>query len=788
MKRSLLVAIFACMAGSCGKSSVQIGARANSESGVSFKGCNANNPKNASLDSDCDGLSDEEEFKSFTVSGKQTEPCKADSDGDGILDGVEKGRTVSVDASCAFVGDADPSTETNPTEADTDGDGLPDGSEDKNQNGKVDEAEASPLAIDSDCDGIADTVEVAGTLGCSTDPTVADSDGDGLTDGLEQGVTASPGAGCQYPEETFDVEPQSKTQACASDSDGDGLPDGSEDFNLNGRIDQGEFDPNYAQAGTQTAVLACAKDNFKPITFQKNAYADAQQALVPSYQEVSTLKDNLGKEVGLAFFDSTHQIGGVVLSAVPTTTDASAEETVLRARMSTLGPLSGSVVQNFTTWDGYTSSLRANYRQEASSDLKSHLNSMAQALAATPLTGMLSGASATTGPFRIQMELVRRSNKRLMIVLAITHESDATGQKQILRDDVAGGSALAQFADTTGVMCELFEPPYNPKVDFVWVVDNSGSMQNYQNAVAQVGHLFSDKLGNAGIDWRVAGISTDGKDSTVFVNSIDTTFFTKFGTNGSGSEKSLFWAQAKVQSMLPRTAGSDAHIRPDAALHLILLGDADDQSADSPAVYTSFFQNYDGSGAAAVVHGIVCPEGQLCEETQMNPRSNLTVIRNTGGINGDINAAAQPNDPATASTLDAILNVAIAGTGHTLMKAPISSTIKVSMEPDSTLGPCNTVDVPRDRSNGFDFDAATRKLFFFGNCRPNAPGKHVAVSYRYWIEKSPNPDGDACNNQCSELMQCAGDPGQCVCLPDCGGCPSSLTCDAATCVCKSSMN
>lgn len=95
-------------------------------------------------------------------------------------------------------------TGTNPLDADTDDDGLADGVEDANANGIVDAGETSPINPDTDGDGVADGVERGITtpvadpdctgplLGTNpalflpdadpastTDPTLADTDGDG---------------------------------------------------------------------------------------------------------------------------------------------------------------------------------------------------------------------------------------------------------------------------------------------------------------------------------------------------------------------------------------------------------------------------------------------------------------------------------------------------------------------------------------------------------------------------------------------------------------------------------
>ncbi|XXF79059.1 adventurous gliding motility lipoprotein CglD [Myxococcaceae bacterium GXIMD 01537] len=190
-----------------------------------------NNPNNATLDSDCDGLTDDEEFTSvYGVEKLKTDPSKRDTDGDGIRDGVEVGRTSTVNTNCTFFPDADPSSRTSPVNADTDGDGIPDGLEDVNRNGKREPNETDPSTSDSDGDGLADGVEDKNRNGVvspgETDPRKRDTDGDGISDGTEVNVT--------------------KTDPLKPDTDGDGCTDGAEDKNFNGVKDSGESDPKVA--------------------------------------------------------------------------------------------------------------------------------------------------------------------------------------------------------------------------------------------------------------------------------------------------------------------------------------------------------------------------------------------------------------------------------------------------------------------------------------------------------------------------------------------------------------
>lgn len=755
------------------------------DGGTIVTGCSPANTDNATRDSDCDGLSDGEEYNTSYADNAKTDPCNADSDSDGINDGLEMGRTSSLNTTCGFVGDADPFSKSDPTVADTDGDGLSDSQEDLNKNGRVEPGESDPLRKDSDCDGLFDAEELNATYGCKTDPLKIDTDGDGIRDGVEAGLSA-PGADptlCAYAASTFDADTTTTTSACSADSDGDGIMDGAEDLDQNGRVDTGELDPNLASDGTGPAQHACSSANLRPINFHSNGSSDVQVALVPTFTEVSKLVDSSSIERGLIFYDAANQIGGLVLSKGPAGASATDEETDARSRLNGAGTISGAITQTFTTWDGFGSAVRATYDQSSNGDLKAQLNALAQAFLGQSTTGLLPGAAGVTGPFTIQAEYVWRTSTRAVVLLAITPTSAFTGARLFQMDDVGGGSALAQFGDFSGTQCEVFTTQGNATVDFIFVVDNSGSMSTYQTAVGNVGNLFATKLGNAGLDWRVAAIATDGASSRPFGTTVDTAYLTSFGTSGGSTERQLQYGRSKVQAMLPKAANSPSAIRTSADLHLILLGDADDQSSASAATYSTFFGDYDSAGSKAVVHGIVCPQGQGCGETQANPRKNLAVIAATGGVLGDINSAQPVGNPQISATLDAILSAAIAGTGKQLQKPPISATIKIAIEAGGTVGTCNTSDVPRDRTNGFDFDSATRRVVFFGACRPAGPGKKVAVSYKFWNDGSPDPGGDPCGNKCVAPFVCNPATGQCICPSDCGGCPSNQTCEPVSCSC-----
>jgi len=128
------------------------------------------------------------------------------------------------------------------TFGDRDGDGVNDAQE------VIDGTD--PDDADSDDDGVSDGEEKS----VGTNPLNPDTDGDGIQDGTELGKTepiaggTSPGgtpfAGTDGNVFVPDADPSTTTDPNVVDTDGGSVSDGIEDTNHNGRIDDGERDPN----------------------------------------------------------------------------------------------------------------------------------------------------------------------------------------------------------------------------------------------------------------------------------------------------------------------------------------------------------------------------------------------------------------------------------------------------------------------------------------------------------------------------------------------------------------
>ncbi|MGC4116474.1 MAG: adventurous gliding motility lipoprotein CglD [Myxococcales bacterium] len=726
-------------------------------------------------DSDCDGLSDADE----TLRG--TNPSKADTDGDGLLDGQEVGVTTNPDtANCkSFVADSDPASRTDPLRMDSDCDGLLDGAEDKSHNGKRDSGES--------------------------DPNKRDTDGDGLTDGVESGVGTNPDP-TNCPAVVLDADSGlSKSDPTDPDADGDGIADGAEDSNQNGRWDTGELNPLDGSDGAGPAKQACAAANMRQVNVIESGNADLAVAVTADFTEYSRPVVG-GVEKAVMVYSPAQKVVGIAMLLNPTGANVSADEQAGVAKLRNLGTVSNAVAQTFTTWDKFPGS-HDMLDLSGGQDLKTAANSIAQAFLGSP-SALLNGNAGVFGPFKVEAEYVRRSAQRTIAVISIMPASAYSGAKPFYLSDVGGGSALAQFGDAHAAQCEVFKTAAVQMIDILWVVDNSGSMEASQNSVANAGQAMIDQLQNSTLDWRIAAVSAGYYSSSYRSGAHRLRTFTKdvatvrswfqsngsdwFGISGNPTEGLLGSAREATKALLPATANSTTKLRTGATLVVILLGDSDDQTSDNAATYTSFFSNFDSMGNKAQVHAIACPNGTLCsneEDTIGNPGKINAVVANLGGVFGDIRSGNTVGGSFT-STIQAILNAAAAGVSpYSTQKPPIASTIKVALDPASLAAgsTCNANDLPRDRTNGFDFDGLTGRILFFGSCRPTVPNKDGAVSYRYWIDLTSNPNGnpDPCG-QCTPPFVCDRTQNKCVCPADCGVASpgSSYYCDYDTCAWK----
>ncbi len=495
---------------------------------------------------------------------------------------------------------------------------------------------------------------------------------------------------------------------------------------------------------------ACAPAKLRQLKGITSAMADIRLAVSPDFQETQALTA-LGNEVGVAFYNDKLKIGGFALAETPLGADALEEEALIRAKIETTGVVSNPLVQGFTTWDGYAAA-RATYDLEGSDDIKTRLSAIAVAVSKPELIGGLAGFAGAAGPFKLTMTLVRRAGTTV-IAMAIANESGDLIAKQAAMDDAIGGTALARVADSNVVQCQKLIVTSDQKIDFLWVVDDSGSMGSSQQAVSVAGNLFGQRLALAGLNWRAAG-STTGYYPTSFSGSFrdwtsdantmkgwfDNSSSTSFGTNGDGTECGFDGLKSFTERLTRSGSGvAPGLVRSDAQFHVIFMSDTMDQCGMMPDQLLGYLAGK-YPNQKVVLHGIVCPEGLNCGDSDEENGHYHQVIRKSGGVLGSIKIfnPMPPVAPTIAAqqstTINAIVGTAIGAAGRPLSNPPTASSIRVAAT--ATRGTCELASIPHDRTNGWDIDPTTGKIVFYGNCIPTSSAT-VMVQYQSWVDNTP---------------------------------------------------
>ncbi len=178
------------------------------------------------------------------------------------------------------------------------------------------------------------------------------------------------------------------------------------------------------------------------------------------------------------------------------------------------------------------------------------------------------------------------------------------------------------------------EPEPFPPADVLFVVDNSCSMFEEQNALAENLPSFLPVLEGSSLDYHIGVVSTDmsntaqhaGKLQSVAGQSwIDPStnnpqnVFSQMvimGTGGDFEEKGRAAAYAMVE-LKPDVPVNDGFYREHGTLTFVFVSDEEDQSGGNPITRAEFRQWMETKKARpqdVVAHGIVDPPGQPCPQ------------------------------------------------------------------------------------------------------------------------------------------------------------------------------
>ncbi len=688
--------------------------------------------------------------------------------------------------------------------------------------------------VDSDGDGLSDADECR--LG--TDPRNPDSDGDRLSDGQEANypracVAMATAAQRRPPPRCARDEDCTAGERCRGldpqnpDSDGDRVADGIEDPDGNGQIDpmRGETDPRLSDTAgdgrgdANSGLAICRPTGLATVVQVVLPGAPTQVGHDPRFARSARVTGTAGRGA-IVVDEAATGVAGVV-AAIPSMGDARAEaarvEALVTAALAagTTPVLVGRALRSHEGHDGVASTYRV-ARATTASALRDAV--------VLPLVGAAAPAGAAVGggaEFLVDVTTVRRATGRSSgttdVIVAVAPRAQVddrallTGIRQA---DLVSATAVAESDRGLGFACQSFRAPAAARVDFVWTVDVSISMNPYQQAIGDTATRFFQVLRSAGVDFRVAVLRAQ---STAFNFAAPGLRFVA-GSAANGAQElawrvtvSPYMMQA-VDRLQPYPHVGDfaiqLHEEPLAAGVLAIealaagaaRGAPEDQRVRDGARVVAFFvadetgRNDDMRyfeldrtrwGATyldrlrravefyrsrnVLTFGMVNDQQTDCAAGDARDMRRCLILGNGGAYVPIVGST--PADVAAA--MSRIVEAVIGATSpYRLDRTPITSTLRVRVRGR---------DVPRSRAEGFDYDGASNSVVFFGATHRPALGDDVVISYRVW-QPCPGAGG-----------RCAGDSECCApqtcrlgrCTPPCV--ETGATCSASAECCPTAI-
>jgi hypothetical protein len=243
-------------------------------------------------------------------------------------------------------------------------------------------------------------------------------------------------------------------------------------------------------------------------------------------------------------------------------------------------------------------------------------------------------------------------------------EGEDLGQLQVTSNDPAEpvtGTSITALAGI-GDVEDIFEQPLDPSSDLLFVIDDSSSMDDSQNALATNGSRFIDALETSTVDWHIGVITTTqsvlrGPVLTHETANVEAAFTDQIvaGTDGAHHEKGIEKAYYALQEGGNAGPGS-AFFRDTARLVIVFVSDEQEQSTDiEPDQAADYFLDLKDAGGGVVAHSIIAlPEDNCAVDTYGTRYADVTDL--VGGsrlsICGDWSAAVDDVAASASFALD----------------------------------------------------------------------------------------------------------------------------------------
>jgi hypothetical protein len=393
------------------------------------------------------------------------------------------------------------------------------------------------------------------------------------------------------------------------------------------------------------------------------------------------------------------------------------------------------------------------------------------------ITGFPTTSAAAANKIVVRLTLSLRKGQVVLggAVASTSDYDDKTSSLSFDVDDLSNGTALARAGKQTVFECDIRRISGKPVADIIWVVDESGSMNDNRLDIVNNAKTFFDKVLAAGLDFRMGVAGMKRPDDSIlppvelgrFCSQATENTADEGGTDRfllpsekdefkacvknppyfeGGSEYGLSNGYFAVKRHLPRAANRSDRIRTGAHLAIIFVTDETAQELKGGGELLGVpgflgFNDYRKENCSLdeakqkQLDGFIKPLRDLFSATsQVGALTKVHVIGGTCNNSCNAEIAYGYKELAVASggqlgdvcqsdlnaTLNVIINSITASASPRVLKyAPVSSTLAVSV---------NGLRLDRSRTKGYMYNAANNSLTFI-NVKV-AKGHRVTAAYR----------------------------------------------------------
>ena len=260
--------------------------------------------------------------------------------------------------------------------------------------------------------------------------------------------------------------------------------------------------------GDTTVLDACHPNNLVKVDIRRHFVAQIALGLPMGFAN-SYVDIRRGSTQGIMGVDAVKNVAFLVWQHVssPVNNHAALEALATTQFRQILNTTVGEPTRGpFTSWDAAGPGANAwNVSFQISGDRRpaERVNDIADKLLGAAGIGRLPDNMGVSGATQhVRAQYVLRDTGEVMVVMAVALNNQEFGLK-----DVAGGAALARYFDRTVVQCET-STASRGEVDFVFVVDDSGSMAHAQHRLSVAGEAMAAELKESTLNWRAAVVTS----------------------------------------------------------------------------------------------------------------------------------------------------------------------------------------------------------------------------------------------------------------------------------------